>query len=201
MAEKLSAERAGANVTRASFLEFVEKHEAIDDELAEHQETGRSIRRRRKDLRKTITNSGIVLAEFDRHLVDEKRSGEEREAADWAYRLYMQWRGKPIGFQGDLGLAPDSQADIAAFDVHQLKRVDHEGFDAGKAGDRADRNSYSPGTEAFARWHSAWLRGQAVAVEEGIKRPDDPPRRGRRPGSLNRAKDGSEGDTSALSPS
>ncbi len=179
MAEKLSAERAVGNVTRATFLEFVEKHEEIDEELAEHQETGRSIRRRRKDLRATITASGIVIAEFDRHLVDEKRSGEEREAAEHAYRQYMAWRGKPIGFQGKLDLAADSPADALAFEQREVKRADRDGFKAGKSGDRADSNPWRPGSEPFAEWHSSWLRGQAEKVTAEIKPADQPKPRGR----------------------
>jgi len=48
------SDAATGNLTRSTFLDFVEKHEAIDEELAEQQETMRSIRRRRKDLRKLI---------------------------------------------------------------------------------------------------------------------------------------------------
>ncbi len=179
MAEKLSAERATGNLTRPTFLEFVEKHEAVDDEIADAQETMRSIRRRRKDLRATITAAGIVIHEFDRHLVDEKRSGDEREAAEHAYRQYMAWRGKPTGFQGKPDLTADSPGDALAFEQREVKRADRDGFKAGKAGKRADVNPWRPGSEPFAAFHSSWLRGQAEKVTTEIKAPDQPARRGR----------------------
>jgi hypothetical protein len=179
MAEKLSTERAQGNLTRSTFLEFVEKHEEIEEEIAETAETMRSIRRRKKDLRATITASGIMLAEFDRHLVDEKRSGEEREAAEHAYRQYMAWRGKPIGFQGKLDLTADSPADALALEQREVKRADRDGFKAGKTGDRADSNPWRPGSEPFAAWHSSWLRGQAEKVTAEIKPTDEQKRRGR----------------------
>ena len=184
MAESLSSERQGSNgPDRAGFLDFVEKHNGIEDELLDAKETVRSINRRRKDLRKLIAIEGHDIDEFDRALKDAKRSGAEREAADKIYRRNMEWLGKPIGYQTALDLAGAAPVE---FSVSELKRVDREGFDAGKAGERADRNSYSPGTEAFARWHSAWLRGQAEKVTDEIKPPDAPKRRGRPPGSKNR---------------
>ena len=188
MAESLSSERQGSNgPDRAGFLDFVERHGDIESELLEAQETVRSIRRRRKDLRKLIAGEGHNIDEFDRALRDADRSGEEREAADRAYRRNMEWLGKPVGYQTSFDLAGAAPAPIQ-WGVRDLKRVDREGFDAGKAGERADRNSYSPGTEPFARWHSAWLRGQAEKVTDEIKPPDaaGPKRRGRPPGSKNR---------------
>jgi len=82
---------------------------------------------------------------------------------------------KPVGHQAALDLS------VALPTVADLKRVDREGFQAGKGGDRADRNSYSPGTEAYARWHTAWLRGQAELVKAEIQPTDPPKRRGRPP--------------------
>jgi hypothetical protein len=194
MAESLSSERQGANGgDRAGFLGFVEKHAEIETELVDAKETVRSINRRRKDLRKLIANEGHDIDEFDRALKDAARSGAEREAADNIYRRNMEWLGKPVGHQTALDLAGAAPAPMQ-WSVHDLKRVDREGFDAGKAGERADRNSYSPGTEAFARWHSSWLRGQAEKVEKEIKpTADAPKRRGRPPGSKNAAK--ANGDT------
>ncbi len=183
MAEPLSAERESGNLTRASFLEFVERHDAIEEEIADAQETMRSIRRRRKDLRKTIEAEGHNIDEFDRALRDAKRSGEEREAADRAYRRNMAWLAKPVGYQTEFDITP---AAMAGAEAHEVKRAEREGFKAGKDGDRADRNPWRPGSEPFAAWHSSWLRGQAEKVTAEIQ-PTEPKRRGRPPRSKNKA--------------
>ncbi len=58
MAESLNAERGSNGPDRGQFLEFVERVGEIEEQLAEAQETVRSIRKRRKDLRKLIEAEG-----------------------------------------------------------------------------------------------------------------------------------------------
>ena len=190
MAESLSSERQGSNgPDRAGFLDFVEKHNGIEDELLDAKETVRSINRRRKDLRKLIAIEGHDIDEFDRALKDAERSGAEREAADRVYRRNMEWLGKPVGYQTALDLAGAAPVE---FTVSELKRVDREGFDAGKAGERADTsNTYSPGTEPFARFHNSWLRGQAecaTGLTDDPEKKQEARRPGRPPGSKNKIK-------------
>jgi ribosome modulation factor len=79
---------------------------------------------------------------------------------------------------------------VIAVNVHELKRIDHEGEAAGKAGHHRDANPYTPGTEYAQRWDSAWLRGQAELAE--TLGPETPKRRGRPPGSKNKPKTGVE---------
>ncbi len=131
-----------------------------------------------------------------RALADAKRSGEEREAADRAYRRNMAWLGKPVGTQSEFDLAP-------SWSPVDLSRVERDGFTAGKRGDRADSNSWTPGREEHQRWHSGWLRGQgekvtaeirtaekvALGGDEGYPLPTEPTRRRGRPkGSPNKPK-------------
>lgn len=189
MAQSLSSERAGNGITSAEFLSYFDRHDAIEQELTGAQETVRSIRRRRKDLRDTIKADGINMAAFDRARTDEARSGEEREAEDRKYREYMAWLKKPVGFQQAMEFSPAEPT------THDLHKVESGGLDAGKRGDRADRNPWTPGTEAFVRFHAGWLRGQALKVTADIKpaeslvQPAELRRRGRPAGSRNKPKD------------
>lgn len=193
MAESLSSERGsvyGANVTQATYLEFYQKYEDVENDLADAQETVRSIRRRRKDLRKTIEASGMNLDGFDRAMRDGKRSGIEREAEDQAYRQFMAWQRKPVGTQG---IMPFEDAEgSAAADTHQLHEIHNDGFSAGKGGYKADLNPWTPGTAQFERWHTAWTQGQAEKVAELGDAPPNgagaPRRVGRPPGPAKAAK-------------
>lgn len=188
MAQPLSSERAGNGITSGEFLTYFDKHTDIDQALVEAQETVRSVRRRRKDLRNTMKADGINIAAFDRAYVDEKRSGEEREAEDKRYREFMAWLKKPVGTQSAMDFAP------AEPNTHDLHKAETKGLEAGKRGDRADSNSYTPGTESFARYHAGWLRGQALKVQAEVKPPEPAPvtqlrRRGRPAGSRNKTKE------------
>lgn len=196
MAAPLSAEREPlGNVTQASTLEFIDKHIEVDEECAEAKETVRSINRRRKDLRKTIQAAGINMEAFDRAIADNKRSGAEREAENRHYAQYMAWLRKPVGYQTTMFNETDTGA--AAFDVHELERADSEGYDAGKNGAPIDNCSWTPGTEAAARWMTAWGRGSEVWLEgqkeiaATLGNGATPPRgRGRPKGSKNRINNG-----------
>lgn len=186
MADRLAdAGDQGANLTQATFLEYVGRHEDIDREILDAKETVRSLNKRRKDLRKTIIAVGINLDAFDRHLRDVDRSGEEREAEDDQYRRYMRWRLKPVGYQPGLF---DTGDEPLTHDV-DLEGVEADGFEAGRSGARADSSTWTPGTPAHDRWHAAWLRGQEQAVMHGpvgngANGAEQPTRRrGRPPGS------------------
>jgi len=164
MAEALRDAGGGANLTRATFLEFHSKYEDIERELAEVAETRRSLNRRRKDLRKSMGAAGISVDMFDRMLDDLELIPEEREANTRDLAQYMAWMAAPPGWQASMDFQSDDPGE-RAYNVHELHAIDGEGFDAGQGGRRADSNPYRSGTEAFQRWHNAWNRGQQVAVE------------------------------------
>lgn len=178
MATPLSADREGANLTRGTFLEFVQKHDDIDQEIASAKETMRSLNRRRKDIRKSVEANGITIAEFDRALDDRNRSDDELEASHRQYQRNLAWLGKPVGFQSDLGLPVETAADTKAATVYQMKQVDTDGYNAGRAGYAVSLNQHAPGTEEYQRWHNAWLRGQEAKIKAEIK-PTEAPKRGR----------------------
>lgn len=165
MAEALSErQRVGANVTQASYLEFLDRYEDADNVCAAATAS-------RKDLRAAIKAAGIPLASFDRTRRDSKKSGDVREHEEGWYRRMMGWRNKPVGFQASMDLPDDGDAGLKALNVHELKTIDNEGFNSGKASHRRDSNSYTPGTEAYTRWDNAWLRGQAEIAEGLAKTP------------------------------
>lgn len=204
MAQSLSSERAGNGITSAEFLAYVDRHDVLEERqtaaetvLKDAQAGVRAVKREKKDLRKIMAGDGINLAAFDRAMVDEKRSGEEREVEDRRYREFMAWLKKPVGFQQAMEFAPAEPT------THELHKAESGGLEAGKRGDRADSNPWTPGTEAFVRFHAGWLRGQALKVTADIKpaeslvQPAELRRRGRPAGSKNRPKDdaGENGET------
>lgn len=189
MADKLNGQTPGIGhntpeVTQEQFLRFLERYDEADQTIADAVGD-------RKNLRTEIKTAGgkNFLKAFDRARKDADRSGEARTLEDQHYRRMMAWMHKPVGFQAEL-LEPETPAAVVAFDVHQLKKVDNEGFDAGKTGRRRDSCPWSPGTEAAQRWNSAWLRGQETIAE--TLAPDGPKPKGRPRGSKNKSKNGAE---------
>lgn len=178
MARSLRDDTDHGNLTKGTFLEFVGKHDDIDTEIANAQETMRSLRRRKKDIRSAIEANGISIDEFDRSLKDRARSDDELEASTRQYQRNLAWLNKPLNFQSDLGLPPDTAKDTTAANLYRLKQVDIAGHTAGRAGHDARGNPHNPGTEEFARWQNAWVRGQGDKVHAEIK-PTDPTKRGR----------------------
>jgi hypothetical protein len=164
MADALaSRQMPGSNVTQATYLEFLDRYADADNEV-------RAAVDARKNLRASIKAAGIPLAAFDRTRKDSEKSGEIREHEETWYRRMMAWRHKPVGFQASMDLETDEPG-VAALNIHELKRIDNEGFEAGKGGRRRDSNSYTPGTEAYTRWDTAWLRGQAEIAASTAKTP------------------------------
>jgi ribosome modulation factor len=123
---------------------------------------------------------------------DRDEAGVVRERIDAAKRWLMAWDRKPLGVQASMDLTGSQGS--PDLNVHELKAVDAEGFEAGRTGKKRERNPYTPGTEAAQRWDSAWLRGQGEAVERlGKPAPSTPASgerrgRGRPPGSKNKPK-------------
>jgi ribosome modulation factor len=159
MAESLSsAAEHGRNtpdVTQAVSLGFHDEMDAIDSEA-------RGLREARKKLRLRVKQAGIELRGFDRARIDRERSAAEREAEDREYRRQMAWFMKPVGFQPSLDIDEAVEEGLRALNVHELHRIDTEGFEAGQSGRRRDSNPWNTGSEAAQRWDHAWIRGQST---------------------------------------
>jgi hypothetical protein len=163
MAEPLSGAGNGHNyfgsVTQARFLAFLDGYNDADNEV-------KDATARRKNVQAEIEATGVPWASFKKMRRDIEKSGEVREREDAWYRQMMLWQSRPVGFQATMDAFDDPNAQ--AVNVHEMKRVDAEGFEAGKAGRRRDSNSYTPGTEMAQRFDVAWMRGQAeIAASMG----------------------------------
>lgn len=173
MADKLNGSTPpgpGHNsMSSEQFLTFLSE---LDEAEAEHGSAlaaCKEPKKKIKDVRKRIKDAGFDLKAFDRAREDATRPASEREREHQQHQMMMAWQRKPIGTQATIFDAPP-----LTFSVAELKMVDNQGFVAGKSGERADANPHAPmdGNEAAARWHSAWIRGQAAMVEADIKTPD-----------------------------
>lgn len=191
---------ADSNVTRNSILGFIDEYLTADD--AVDTAVGE-----RKDLRKRIKGAGIDLKAFDRMRRDSQRSGEERERDDREYRRYMAFIGKPVGTQTSFTFVDDEQEETeeegSATQLRRLNAAEREGLKAGKDGQRADSNPWTPGSEEFARWSDAWQQGQAekVAAMPGTGTGNGaaaPKKQGRPKGSKNRPRGAAASDSAKL---
>ena len=166
MAEPLSsAPQAGHNgaapmgdVTPDQMYEFIDRHEDIV--------AGRkSLNKQKKKLVEDIEKSGIPIESWLHFLKTREQAGVIRERIDAAWRQLQAWDAKPVGVQAGMDLTTTAAGDL---NEHEVKRVDKAGFDAGKAGQKAEGNPYTPGTEAATVWQNAWARGQAAKVHEEL---------------------------------
>lgn len=143
------------------FLQFINEHAGCESDIASAVAACKEPRKALKDLRKRIAEIMPIEA-FDRALADRDKSGAERERMDEQYRQAMMWLRKPVGTQA----AMDLDTTTAEFSPAELVGVEREGLEAGKAGERGDRNTYTPGTAAWAAFQNGWLEGQKLKVAE-----------------------------------
>jgi len=158
-------------VRQHDYLEFLDLYADADNAVKQAVAA-------RKQLRDRIAAIGIPLPAFDRTRHDSEKSGEVRETEDRWYRRMMAWRLKPVGFQASMDMQTDDP-NAAALNVHELKRIDNEGIEAGQTGRPRTSNSYTPGTEAYQRWDNAWMRGDSERESSGSSAGSDSPRRSR----------------------
>ena len=174
-------------VSQALFLEYVERHRVLSQQVSEASQD-------RKDfLGKVKTEFGKPgYRAFLAALKAAEQPGEDREIQHLSFRRMMEWLNKPLGFQEDMFSAPE-KSNVVPLDVGQIKLVDAEGEAAGRGGKRRESNPWTPSTEQYERWDTAWLRGQSQ-IAATLKPDDDgePKRRGRPPGSRNKPKGLSE---------
>ena len=96
----------------ACFLKHVQILRAKDEEIAKVKLTLKGLNKQKKDLRQAAKAEGIVLGELDRALDDADTEQVDLVAREQRYHLYMEWLGKPIGFQPELDLTPQNGAEI-----------------------------------------------------------------------------------------
>lgn len=165
-------------VSQAEFLGWLSEMQALDEAVAAE------VDRRKAKLAEIKQRLGKdEFASFKSVRKDAEMPGENRERRELSRRKMMAWLNKPLGHQASFDMQSDD-ANVVALNTHTLKSIDGEGYAAGKAGHRRDSNPYTPGTEAAARFDSAWLRGQSeLAATLGPEDSGEPKRRGRPPGS------------------
>ncbi len=165
-------------VSQAEFLGWLSEMQALDEAVAAE------VDRRKAKLAEIRQRLGKdEFASFKSVRKDAEMAGESRERRELARRKMMAWLNKPLGHQASFDMQSDD-ANVVALNTHTLKSIDGEGYASGKAGHRRDSNPYTPGTEASARFDSAWLRGQAeIAATLNPEDSGEPKRRGRPPGS------------------
>jgi uncharacterized protein (UPF0335 family) len=177
----------GANVTQATFLQFIDELDNADQMVAEAVGN-------RKDVRKRCVGAGLNIKAVDQARKVAEQSGDKREQHDRDFRQYMLWLGKPMGYQADW-IDPERRApsspngeDLTAVSEHQQQQVERAGRAAGEAGRDRSSNPWSPGHLLAQLWDQQWLAGQeALARKIGPTESAAPPkRRGRPPGSRNR---------------
>lgn len=159
-------------MTAAQWFDFLGQYTLADTAVKEANA-------KRKELRDKIKIALVdadLIEAFDRARKSRDLSGEYRAKQEAAYARLMDFERKPVGYQGGLQL-PMTSADAA--------RVDFEGLEAGKSKHNRGDNPYVPGSDEFARWDDAWLRGQATIASSLT---DDPAKKAATLGVINGGK-------------
>lgn len=163
---KKSQPETEGNVTRAHFLE-------VFDELTSALRLKASADSAVASVYKRAERTGLDRKQLKRAYAESLKATDEREMDDRRYRQYLEWLGKPVGFQPDLPIDPagreiDPEADAAedaAVAKHELNVAFTQGANAGKAGAAMASDPYAPGTEQHQQWSLGWSDGQKEAVQ------------------------------------
>lgn len=158
--------------TQEEYLDLLTRWEDAEGDLAAALANCREPRDRQKKIKKAIREKygDEGWDAFERALKDAKRSSTSREREAQLHAAMLAWQRKPLNFQAVMDFA----APPPTFSATELDRIEDQGFVTGKTGDPAEINSHIPGSEAYARWHSGWVRGQSEKVVAEIA-----PKRGR----------------------
>lgn len=140
-------------LTEDEFLGLWRDWEEANSELTSALAACKGPRKMVKDAKEAVTKR-MPWKAFERAIEDRLKPGAERQREDTLYRQAMAWFGRPL-----VQTAFDFETSRAA-GVAQLHSIDLEGFEAGKNGHNEDANTWSPGTEQFSRWHTAYVRGR-----------------------------------------
>jgi hypothetical protein len=144
---------ATANLTQATFLEFVQKYKDINSQIDEWT-------RARKALRKIMKGVGIDLKEFDNVMKDLAQASDILQERAATRARYLEWLGKPLGYQSTFGFDDRSETDDQAVAQHEVTEAYEAGQMGGRNGVDRSRNPWNPGTFLHQRYDEGWLAGQ-----------------------------------------
>lgn len=145
------------NVTRAHFLE-------VFDELTKALRLKASADSAVAAVYKRAEHTGIDRKQLKRAYAESLKATDEREVDDRRYRQYLEWLGKPVGFQPELPVDPPDAAETAAVAEHGNNQAFEAGVHAGKAGASLASAPYMVGTEEHQSYSLGWSKGQGEAV-------------------------------------
>ena len=155
---------ADGNVKRETFLEF---YDLVTEKLRLKKEADSAL----ATAYKAAERNGI-----DRKMLKQVRqeadlTAEERAINERRRRLYLDWLGKPVGFQAEMPVEPAAANGHAEPDEAGQKHASNEAYEwgvsAGQAGAAIDSitSRYEPGSEEYQAASSGWAHGQKLAVE------------------------------------
>jgi len=141
--------------TQAEYLQYVARHNVIEDQI-------RSLQKKKNLMRREMKNAGFNCKEFDDN---RKLALLGDDAIEDKFRdmfRYAEFRNLPIAhkcgfYDGDRAAAPDP--DIA-------KRAFTEGLTSGMMGGNFDDNPHELNTDAGQEWQKGYNEGQAVLKQE-----------------------------------
>lgn len=141
--------------TQAEVLQYVARHNAIENSQAE-------LRKKKNLMRREMKNSGIDCQTFDavRKLIslgDEVIEDQMRQTVQ-----YMRYMNLPIGSQ--MGFFDDQPPDTSAPDV--VEKAHADGLAAGMMASNFDDNPHELNTPAGQEWQKGYNEGQAVLKKE-----------------------------------
>lgn len=152
------------NVQKETFLEM---YDLITEKLRLKKEADSAL----ATAYKAAERNGIDRKALKRAREAADLTAEERAIADRRHRLYLEWLGKPLGFQAEMPVEPAPANGHAEPDEAGQRHASNEAYEwgvsAGKAGAAIESitSRYQPGSEEFQSASAGWAAGQKIAVE------------------------------------
>jgi len=183
---------ANSNLTKATFLEFYDKYSSSMTEQAR-------LKSAHGTLLKQAKGAGVDLDELKLAYKQSSLDPAEIALHEEERRRYRLWLKRPVGFQANIldeegPQEPDSPEDEAAVYAHTLRVAYDDGVKAGRAGADPAWSSFPAGTEEHQQYSLGYEVGKEMRGGETRPPPaanggeQAPKRRGRPPGTKNKAK-------------
>jgi hypothetical protein len=164
-------ETRNSTYTRETVLSLVAEHEEIERGISEGKAAVSSLMRGRTTFfKEKVAAAGIPKDVFLDAVAESKLSGSERTRRTEHKNRILFFLDKPVPtYQPDFFESPeDRKKGMTA----RLKIIDNHGYEAGKEGfDRLESNTYTPGTEEYQRFDTAWLRGAGERQKAEVPKP------------------------------
>lgn len=161
MADKLSEEAKGSNITKGQFLAWMRRAAGAKRAAEEASSAYRLIL---KNAKKDGINQKQLVAALAARSQDPDVLAIERRDFD----MYMGFMGMPIG--GQAGLFPEPKPDDSTTPAEdhdqQVWDAEEAGYKAGRQAAKRDTNPHDPGTELNQTWDGQWIRGQAFIASQ-----------------------------------